>query len=375
MATLLCPRVTPALPLGASTAPEETPGLAELGSCWSWGLGGSAANLLPTAVRRSPTSLASSHCAHPGAGCAVGSGHYWSWGPPCPSLGWAGWGHGHGHSPPLCQHRSGPVPALQTCWPGCPSVPGKGLVARSQPGAVWGPPPAPLSPGPAGRGKPPMPSPVPAAVTQPVPPHRQPPGVIQVGGICFPRPFPSQPQPLAQPGSRGCPGFGVSAEPWRDPGQAPAQPRAGTERGGTPVPTKAEHPHTVLPPPQRFSGAVRVCERGHPLRLALVVPCVAPGAKPGILSGPRCREAAAGLRGGLLLPHHVPLPSMDKIPSCYPGMGLQGLLAPRCSRILSPASPRDAGLCPQHLPGTQDLDAGALTLAMSHPPVTSQVSR
>lgn len=78
---------------------------------------------------------------------------------------------------------------------------GEGLVATSWPRDCMGTPPHPIPPHPS-RAQP-VPSLSVGAVTQPVPPHRQPPGMIQGGGILpgrsrFPRPFPLQPQPCPQ---------------------------------------------------------------------------------------------------------------------------------------------------------------------------------
>lgn len=82
-------------------------------------------------------------------------------------------------------------------------------------------------------GQPPVPSPVPAAVTQPVPSHRQPPSVIQVGGIHFP---PAVPIAAAAPGTARLWGVpwpgGVCRDlvgPHTGTGMAPSRDREGRE--------------------------------------------------------------------------------------------------------------------------------------------------
>lgn len=105
-------------------------------------------------------------------------------------------------------------------------------------------------------------------------------------------------------------------------------------------------------------------KQDHALRLVPVILHVALGAKPGTLSGPGRREAAVGPCRGSLLPQAVPLPLVDEVPPCHLGTGLWGLLASIT-----------AGPCPQHLPGMQDWDAGALTLAVTPHPTASPSSQ
>lgn len=323
------------------------------------GLGGSSAtNPLPT--ERGEPPLTQRPPPVPALGLAVpwGLGIAASGIPPLP--GWCGQDGGTG------PHFAGiPLAPLQCCGDagaGVLAVHGKGLVARSQPGAVRRCPPTLMPPslavGAAPRAQPGASSGDSAGASSPAAAQCDSGRRNPLSPGCSHR----SRSPWHSPALGGAPAWGCL----QGPGGTPHGHRHGPEqgqRGEGDLSPPEQSPHTVPLPPtpiQHLSRAMLVRERGQALRLVPLVARVAPGAKPGTLSGPRHGEAAAGLCGGLFLLQSIPLTLMGEVPSCYPRTGLQGLLAPRCSRTLSPASPRDTGpghRCPRsgHAPSPRSL--------------------
>lgn len=279
----------------------------------------------------SPANPASSHCAHPGAGCAVGSGHCCSWGP-APSLGGQDGATGIGAAQDFASITLAPLQCCRNAGLGVLAVPGP------SPGLCGDPCLPQIRPAwPAGAG--PHAQPSAAAVTQLMPPHQQPPGVIQVRGIHFPQPFP--PQTLAQPSSGGAPASGYMPGPGgtlsrdtegRDP--CPLQHRA---------PTLCRYPTKPLhSSPEAPQGPVDAQAGPHAEAGASCATCGNWG-KAGYLEQSWAQGGSSGALRGF-----APATACPPAP-CGQGSPLppwdRALWAPgqHHSRTLSPASPRDAG--------------------------------
>lgn len=227
--------------LRASTAPAETPETGQTGvplALGSWG--DFDTNLVLTSARRAPANPAS----------ILGLAVPWGLGVaapgelPLPAWGWQD--EGCKHSPPLCQHYSGPTPVLRGADLGVPALCGKGLVARSHPGAVWGPCPLHCpAVGPVGaypRAQPSVNSGYsacasPLAATLHDSGWRNP-----LSGL-----FPSELQPLAQPIFGAALVLESAGTSWNSR-QALTQPQARTERGESPAPPIAEPPRCATTP-------------------------------------------------------------------------------------------------------------------------------
>lgn len=187
----------------------------------------------------SPTNSASSRCVYPGAGCVVGSGHCCSWSP-APSLGGQAGGTGIGAKSDFASIALALLQCCRDAGLGVLAVPGPSLGLCGDLCPLQSPSAQPARAGPRAQ-------PGAAAVTQPVPSHQQPPGMIQVGRIHFLQPFPPQPWPLAQPSSGGAPASGCLLPLSRDTKERKTCPLQHRAPMLCPHPTKPLHSSPEAP--------------------------------------------------------------------------------------------------------------------------------